>query len=204
MQTHLTEPVIHAAPDRRPTAEDAKEYRRIRREFYERLSGLLVSPTRATTTKGIAWCSQLPSGLRVFHEIFVYAKVGCFQQPERKGRPIPRICLNFCNPQISQTQRNKWSNPVWAKYAIGRCSFHLELTVTIEQLCDYASWIVQWVRAVENDSVDVVPDSPHPLQHNPDAPRVFRGDYLWTQAANEEYCRRNPYARALRMRHAQK
>jgi hypothetical protein len=62
------------------------------------------------------------------------------------------------------------------------------LTVTPEQLVDFAPWVLDFVLAHDAGLPHLLGEPPHPLAES-DRRRVIDRDYLWSAAAEAEYDR---------------
>ena len=167
-------------------------------EFYRRLALRVDMPTRPSSVRGMAWRSALP---RTYHALVVLPYAGdfdgrCFDPP----RPIPRIHLNdLQSMEVSARQKQIWSGlrsrTVWQ---LSRQ--HLELTVTMDELLDFAAWIAAWARAIDVADSSLVLPLPHALEIYSE-PLTLSHTYLWTQAAADEhnaYCQRQAERQARR------
>jgi hypothetical protein len=100
-------------------------------------------------------------------------------------RVIPRIYLNlFTNFPISARQRRLWSGNGSAE--VVQSNTRLELTTTLEELPDFATWLLRWVKAKDENDGNLILPLPYPLALD-DKNKVFDAEYLWTQAASDEY-----------------
>ena len=66
----------------------------------------------------------------------------------------------------------------------------LELTVALEELADFAPWVVAWTQAADIRDAALIPALPHVLQFPRTAEELLKADYEWTARAAEEYERR--------------
>ena len=167
-----------------------KDYRRFRRQFYERVAALVKMPTRITATRGVAWMSEMPG---VYHHLKVGAYAGSFDElPYREYcRPVPRIYLDCLYWHLSKAQARRWSggdrNITWSA-SKGK----LELTVALDELADFAAWVACWARAYDTQDADAIPWPPHPLEG--ETRSLAFESYLWTPRATADYrlhCRHN-------------
>lgn len=174
--------------------DTGRAYRAVRREFYERLAALVDMPTRPTATQGIAWRSGRPGR---YHSLIVLPYIGSFDPPGCRdgypwtldGRPVPRIYLNHYDWHPSKLQRRRWSLAAVEPTCPPERD-HLELTVAIDELADFAPWIAGWVRASESGNPSLILPPPHPLARAATAEEMLRTSYDWTMRANAEYHRR--------------
>lgn len=174
--------------------DTGRAYRQVRRTFYEHLAALVDMPTRPTATQGIAWRSGRPGR---YHSLIVLPYIGDFCPPGCRdgypwtldGRPVPRIYLNHYSWHPSQAQRRRWAlttvEPTWPPERD-----HLELTVAIEELIDFAPWIAAWARATEACNLAQVLPPPRRLKQAVTAEQLLSTRYDWTVQADAEYDRR--------------
>jgi hypothetical protein len=174
--------------------------RAVRRAFYDRLIAAVADgvPSRRSMTSGIAWRSGVAD---VYHHVLVLPYVGSFEYPERQdwrswtlgGPPIPRIHLNHIMFFPSHAQELRWSAAGAPPHGLWRGSDHvLELTVALEELPDFAPWIVAWTHAADIRSAALLPTLPYPLQFPRTAEELLKTSYEWTLEASEQYERRRP------------
>jgi len=172
----------------------------VRSAFYDRLIAAVAgrTPSRRSMTSGIAWRSARAG---VYHHVLVLPYIGDFEHPEREywrscaagGTPIPRIHVNHYFFLPSHAQELRWSAAGAAMHGLWICSGHmLELTVTLEELVDFAPWVVAWTQAADIRDAALIPALPHALQF-PRAPEeLLKADYEWTARAAAEYELRLP------------
>lgn len=141
---------------------------------------------------GHAWPAIWDAQRCVYHHCLVMPYVG--GESRRKGSPraIPRIHLNHHNPrghapadQLARRARAAWPGRVATVYGA-----KLEFTATIEELPLLAAWVVAWAAAkVAKDAGGAVelPQPPVALENPPPSDELLAFDYLWTQAAADEY-----------------
>ena len=68
--------------------------------------------------------------------------------------------------------------------------YSLELTVHLDELVDFADWVLDWLEAVENEEVEFIPTPPHPLHPTRTDFQLLATCYEWTVKANQDYRRR--------------
>ena len=169
--------------------------KQIRRQFYERIAASVQMPTRITATQGIAWPTfKFPWE---FNSLIVLPYVGDFDRPGPnnfnrtiRGLPIPRIHLNRYWYEPSKAQLRRWfgTNEYGRPAVMSQHS--LELTVDLNELLDFAPWVLAWLEAVEKDEVELIPTPPHPLYPTKMASGLLRSKYEWTFKAHQDYRRR--------------
>ena len=169
--------------------------KRLRREFYERIADLVNTPTRFTPTQGIAWPT-----LRTpweFNSLIVLPYTGDFDRPFQyypngtlRGVPLPRIHLNHLWLEPSKSQIRRWfGTNTYGRPAV-MSQHSLELTVDLNELPDFAPWVLGWLKAAEDQNAELIPTPPHPLYPTRMASDVLRSRNQWTYAAHREYRRR--------------
>jgi hypothetical protein len=62
----------------------------------------------------------------------------------------------------------------------------LELTTTLEELPDFAPWVVAWAKA-KYEGLPFEFEPPHPFERGWGRADPLANDYLWTQAGADEY-----------------
>lgn len=169
----------------------------IRSIFYDRLAAAVSAgmPTSKSISAGVAWRSGVDG---VYHRALVLPYVGDFEHPERRGLrpwtafglPIPRIHVNHYDSRVSQAQKRRWAGAGCKGEAWWPSRHVLELTVDLEELLDFASWVAAWTRAVEANDLTLLPALPHPLQHDRAPEELLRTAYEWTTRAAQDYERR--------------
>ena len=171
------------------------ECKRVRRQFYERISSLVRTPTRFTSSQGIAWPTfKTPWE---FNSLIVLPYVGSFDQPGQRypngtlrGTPLPRIHLNHYWHEPSKAQVRRWfGTNIQGRPAV-MSQHSLELTVGVDELVDFAPWVLDWLEAVENDDVELIPTPPHPLHPTRMDCDLLKSRYEWSAKAHQEYRRR--------------
>ena len=189
VKTAAVTPVVPVLSD-----DTGRSYRQVRREFYERLAALVDMPTRPTATQGIAWRSVRPGR---YHSLIVLPYIGSFDPPGCRdgypwtldGRPVPRIYLNHYDWHPSRAQRRRWSlaavEPTWPPVRD-----HLELTVALEELADFAPWTAAWARASDMGDPSLILPPPHLLARASTAEEMLKTSYDWSRRADAEYDRR--------------
>ena len=172
----------------------------VRSAFYDRLIAAVADrvPSRRSMMSGISWRARVPG---VYHHVLVLPYIGDFEHPERQngrswalsGRPIPRIHVNHIAFFPSHAQELRWSAAGAARHSLWVCSGHvLELTVALEELPDFAPWIVAWTHAADMRSPELLPALPHPLQFPRMAEELLKTSYEWTAQGFAEYELRRP------------
>ena len=175
--------------------ELARVCKQIRREFYERIALLVRTPTRFTATQGIAWPTFRNSW--EFNSLIVLPYAGSFDHPLQydsngtlQSFPIPRIHLNHCWHEPSKAQLRRWFGAnIHGRPAV-MSGYSLELTVHLDELVDFADWVLDWLEAVENEEVEFIPTPPHPLHPTRTDFQLLATCYEWTVKANQDYRRR--------------
>ena len=172
--------------------------RAIRRTFYDRLIAAVAdrTPSRRSMMFGIAWRARMPG---IYHHVLVLPYIGDFEHPEREnwrswalsGPPVPRIHVNHYYFCPSHAQEFRWPAAGAAPHGLWIRSGHmLELTVALEELADFAPWVVAWTQAADIRDAALIPALPHALQFPRTAEELLKADYEWTARAAEEYERR--------------
>ena len=167
----------------------------IRSAFYDRLLYAVAdrTPSRRSMMSGIAWRARTPG---IYHHVLVLPYIGDFEHPERQngrswalsGRPVPRIHVNHIAFFPSHAQELRWSAAGAARHGLWICSAHkLELTVALEELADFAPWIVAWTQAADVRDAAHIPALPHALQFPRTPEELLKAEYEWTARAAEEY-----------------
>ncbi|MBI1374512.1 MAG: hypothetical protein GC159_17480 [Phycisphaera sp.] len=169
-----------------------------RQAFYERLAAVTGVPLHPWHVRcGHAWPHTIVDGKCWYHHVIVQPYVGCiapetyaprYPLDERYERPIPRVYVNyfdtrFHGPPTAQCRR--WPGCAKVKRFI-RAGADLELTTTLEQLSDFAEWVVGWLRARLIEDLDQMPMPPHALDMSKPYD-IYRFNYLWTVDADHEY-----------------
>ena len=182
-----------------PSSTDQKELARtckqIRREFYERIASLVKTPSRFTPTQGIAWPTLKTPW--EFHSLIVLPYVGDFNRPFQyypngtlRGLPLPRIHLNRYSSEPSKAQVRRWfGTNIYGRPAV-MSQHSLELTLDLNELSDFAPWVLGWLKAAEEQNAELIPTPPHPLYPTRMASDVLRDRNQWTYAAYREYRKR--------------
>jgi len=173
-------------------ADLGRWYRRQRREFYERIAALVDIPTRPTASQGIAWPAS--GNRRLYNSLIVLPYLGDFDHPGRyspcwtiRGAPIPRIHLNHISWEPSRAQQFRWEGERNYDHRATMSGHELELTVDIRELVDFAPWVLEWLKAVEQGDVSIMPTPPHRLEDDTSPQDLLRTCYEWTLAADEDY-----------------
>ena len=188
--------------------ELARIYKRVRRDFYERIAASVDMPTRITATCGIAW--PRPGDPWHYNSLIVLPYVGDFDHPVRYspywtvlGAPIPRIHLNHYSWVPSRAQQFRWAG-VRDYGRIAAMSKHtLELTVDLGELVDFAPWVLGWLAAVERSDAVVMPMPPHRLERDTPPEGLLRTRYEWTLTAHRDYEHRRIENEQRERRHAE-
>ncbi len=165
-------------------------YQPTRNEFYKRLREHIIGqPTRTSSVRGVSWPADVkcdphdPTGPRcLYHNVLVQPYSGNEYTKVWGRRAIPRIyvnCFDAGTPNQAEVQRWTGSRRL---SAAKRSTVQLELTVALDELVDFAAWVVAWAAAHDASDPTRLPESPHPLQGACDP----FGSYLWTVAAHNE------------------
>ena len=170
----------------------ARIYKGARTAFYERIAASVAMPTRVTATRGIAW--PMPGDPWRYNSLIVLPHVGNFDNPGRyspywtvRAAPIPRIHLNHYSWDPSRTQQLRWAGVKDYSRIAAMSQHKLELTVDIDELSDFAPWVLDWLAAVEESDAAIVPAPPHPLERDRTPEELLRTHYEWTLAAHRDY-----------------
>ena len=132
-----------------------------------------------------------------FNSLIVLPYVGEFDRPLQhnpngtlRGVPIPRIHLNHYWYEPSKAQLRRWFRVnTYGRPAV-MSQHSLELTVDLDELVDFAPWLLGWLEAVEKDDAELIPTPPHPLYPTKMARDLLRSRYEWTLKAHREYRQR--------------
>jgi hypothetical protein len=144
-------------------------------------------PTRRSLRAGIAWRSDVAG---TFHHVIVGAYEGDFKQPERYGLPIPRIHVNHVDFYPSRAAKDRWDNIGAAEHGWHPSRHLLELTVALDELVDFAPWVVAWTRAKDANDPALLAALPYPLEQPRTAEQLLATCYEWTPTATTDYERR--------------
>ena len=186
---------IQTKPSSTDQPQLVRTCKRVRLEFYERIASLVKTPTKFTATGGIAWPTfKTPWE---FNSLIVLPYVGSFDQPGQRypngtlrGVPIPRIHLNQYCYEPSKVQLRRWfGTNIHSRPAV-MSQHSLELTVGLEELVDFAPWVLDWLKAVEQDEARLVSTPPHPLHPTRMDCDLLKSRYEWSAKAHQEYRRR--------------
>ena len=182
-----------------PSSTDQKELARtckqIRREFYERIASLVKTPSRFTPTQGIAWPTFKVS--QEFNSVIVLPYIGSFDQPGQhypngtlRGAPIPRIHLNHYSYDSSKAQIRRWfGTNIYDRPAV-MSQHSLELTVGMDELVNFAPWVLGWLEAAEDQNAELIPTPPHPLYPTTANSHLMHNRNVWSEKAYQEYRKR--------------
>ena len=162
-------------------------YKQIRRQFYQKIAAMVQLPTRPTADWGMAW----PARTRrwAFNSLVVRSHDGSFEL-HRDNNPIPRIFLNRLWWPQSRQQILRWTGAAAGSLRMDVSHRALTLTVALEELLDFAPWLLGWLEAVEKRDVSLMPMPPHALQGTPGAEALLLSQYEWTVGAHQEHERR--------------
>ena len=185
---------IQTQPSSTDQKELARTCKRLRREFYEHIAASVEAPSRFTPTQGIAWPTFKTRW--EFNSLIVLPYVGNFDRPFRyypngtlRGVPLPRIHLNRYWYEPSKAQVRRWfGTNIHGRPAV-MSQHSLELTVDLSELDDFASWVLSWLKAAEDQNAEHIPTPPHPLYPTRMASDVLRDRNQWTYAAYRQYRR---------------
>ena len=162
-------------------------YKKIRREFHRKIAAMVPMPTRPTEDWGMAWPAR--NRRWVFNSLVVRSHDGSFEL-DRDTNPIPRVFLNRLWWPQSRRQILRWTGVEAGSLRMDVSHRALTLTVAIEELLDFAPWLLAWLEAVERRDASLMPKPPHALQGTPDAEDLLFSRFEWTVAAHEEHGRR--------------
>ena len=186
---------IQTKPSSTDQQEIVRTCKRLRREFYERIASLVKTPSRFTPTQGIAWPTLKTPW--EFHSLIVLPYVGDFNRPFQyypngtlRGLPLPRIHLNRYSSEPSKAQVRRWfGTNIYGRPAV-MSQHSLELTLDLNELSDFAPWVLGWLKAAEDQSAELIPTPPHPLYPTTANSHLMHNRNVWSEKAYQEYRKR--------------
>ncbi|MHB1158464.1 MAG: hypothetical protein ACYC26_16695 [Phycisphaerales bacterium] len=178
------------------------------KDFYLHLASAVgVALQHGYRRNGYVWPVQMIGDTCVYHHVLVIPYVGDFERVPLRycsayERPIPRIKVNQFTSAPNPTRKQVEQRFVGAKPSrFKQHSAKLELSVTMEQLVDFAPWLAAWIAARTTNTQSLLATPPHPIERGWDSD-VLNAHYLWSQAAADEY-EAAPATKAMKKRHEQ-